>query len=549
MVAISRMSYRASLFGWNMVAGGRRARLPLPPAAVLIPALLVGAAMALPVVYLLIRGASASEQAWDLLFRVRTLETLGRTLLLIGCVTALSAAIAVPFAWLTLRSDLPFRRVWTVLATLPLVIPSFVGAFLYVSALGPRGLLQSALEGAFGVERLPDLYGLTGATFVLTLLSYPYLFLTVRGAIASLDRSTEEAARGLGHGAWKTFFRVTLPQLRPSIAAGSLLVALYTLSDFGAVSLMRYNTFTFTIYQQYESSIDRSIAAVLSFALVLMAVVALVLESYTRGRQRYYRSSAGSSRKPSIMKLGSWKWAAMGLFAVVLGLALALPIGVLAFWLVRGIGAGEPLLLLWSATRNSLLASGAAALLTTVMAIPMAALLVRHPTRLNRVLEPISFTGYALPGVVVALALVFFGARYAGILYQTQWLLIFAYAVLAFPVALGAIRTTLLQISPRLEDAARGLGDSPMRVMMRVTLPLLRPGVLMGAALVFLLTMKELPATLILGPFGFKTLATAVWSASSEAFFAQAAAPALMLILMSSVPMTLLVLREKRPSA
>ncbi len=549
MVAISRMSYRASLFGWNMVAGGRRARLPLPPAAVLIPALLVGAAMALPVVYLLIRGASASEQAWDLLFRVRTLETLGRTLLLIGCVTALSAAIAVPFAWLTLRSDLPFRRVWTVLATLPLVIPSFVGAFLYVSALGPRGLLQSALEGAFGVERLPDLYGLTGATFVLTLLSYPYLFLTVRGAIASLDRSTEEAARGLGHGAWKTFFRVTLPQLRPSIAAGSLLVALYTLSDFGAVSLMRYNTFTFTIYQQYESSIDRSIAAVLSFALVLMAVVALVLESYTRGRQRYYRSSAGSSRRPSIMKLGSWKWAAMGLFAVVLGLALALPIGVLAFWLVRGISAGEPLLLLWSATRNSLLASGAAALLTTVMAIPMAALLVRHPTRLNRVLEPISFTGYALPGVVVALALVFFGARYAGILYQTQWLLIFAYAVLAFPVALGAIRTTLLQISPRLEDAARGLGDSPMRVMMRVTLPLLRPGVLMGAALVFLLTMKELPATLILGPFGFKTLATAVWSASSEAFFAQAAAPALMLILMSSVPMTLLVLREKRPSA
>ena len=549
MVAISRMSYRASLFGWNMVAGGRRARLPLPPAAVLIPALLVGAAMALPVVYLLIRGASASEQAWDLLLRVRTLETLGRTLLLIGCVTALSAAIAVPFAWLTLRSDLPFRRVWTVLATLPLVIPSFVGAFLYVSALGPRGLLQSALEGAFGVERLPDLYGLTGATFVLTLLSYPYLFLTVRGAIASLDRSTEEAARGLGHGAWKTFFRVTLPQLRPSIAAGSLLVALYTLSDFGAVSLMRYNTFTFTIYQQYESSIDRSIAAVLSFALVLMAVVALVLESYTRGRQRYYRSSAGASRKPSIMKLGSWKWAAMGLFAVVLGLALALPIGVLAFWLVRGISAGEPLLLLWSATRNSLLASGAAALLTTVMAIPMAALLVRHPTRLNRVLEPISFTGYALPGVVVALALVFFGARYAGILYQTQWLLIFAYAVLAFPVALGAIRTTLLQISPRLEDAARGLGDSPMRVMMRVTLPLLRPGVLMGATLVFLLTMKELPATLILGPFGFKTLATAVWSASSEAFFAQAAAPALMLILMSSVPMTLLVLREKRPSA
>ena len=518
----------------------------LPPMTVLIPALLVGAAMALPVVYLLIRGASASDQAWDLLFRVRTLQTLGRTLLLIVCVTTLSAVIAVPFAWLTVRSDLPLRRAWTVLATLPLVIPSFVGAFLYISALGPKGLLQSALEGAFGVERLPDMYGLLGATFVLTLLSYPYLFLTVRGSIANLDPSTEEAARGLGHGVWGAFFRVTLPQLKPSIAAGSLLVALYTLSEFGAVALLRYNTFTFTIYQQYEGSIDRSVAALLSFALALMAVIILLLESYTRGRGRYYRVGAGSARKPAVAGLGRWKWLAIGAFSIVLGLALALPIGVLMFWLARGLGAGEPLLLLWSATRNSLLVSGAAALVTVAMSISMAALLVRYPTRLNRVLEPISFTGYALPGVVVALALVFFGARYARPLYQTHWLLIFAYAVLFFPVALGSVRSALLQISPRLEDAARSLGHNPMRVIQRVTLPLMRSGVMMGAALVFLLTMKELPATLILGPFGFKTLATAVWSASAEAFFAQAAAPALMIILMSSVPMTLLVLRERK---
>ena len=151
---------------------------------------------------------------------MRTLQTLGRTLLLIVCVTTFSAVIAVPFAWLTVKSDLPFRRAWTVLAALPLVIPSFVGAFLYISVLGPKGLLQSALEGVFGVERLPDMYGLVGATAVLTLLSYPYLFLTVRGSIANLDTATEEAARSLGHSAWSTFFRVTLPQLKPSIAAG-----------------------------------------------------------------------------------------------------------------------------------------------------------------------------------------------------------------------------------------------------------------------------------------------------------------------------------------
>ena len=546
MVTIGRISQSVGAAGWDVIAGRRRLSLGLPPLPALLPALLVGAAMALPVVYLIVRGASASDQAWDLLFRVRTLETFWRTLLLIVCVTTLSAAIAVPFAWLTLKTDLPFRRVWTVLAALPLVIPSFVGAFLYISALGPKGLLQSALEVMFGVERLPDMYGLLGATAVLTLLSYPYLFLTVRGSIANLDPATEEASRSLGHGAWSTFFRVTLPQLKPSITAGSLLVALYTLSEFGAVALLRYNTFTFSIYQQYEGSIDRSIAALLSFVLVIMAVAILLSENYTRGRGRYYRLGAGSARRPSIVRLGRWKWAALGALGTVLILALVLPVGVLMFWLIRGLGAGEPLLLMWSATRNSLLASGAAAVVTSAMAIAMAVLLVRYPSKLNRVLEPISFTGYALPGVVVALALVFFGAKYARPLYQTHWLLIFAYAVLFFPVALGSVRSALLQISPRLEDAARCLGHNPLRVMMRVTLPLMRSGVLMGAALVFLLTMKELPATLILGPLGFQTLATSVWSASTEAFFARAAAPALMIILTSSIPMTLLVLREKR---
>ena len=546
MATIERIPHGIGVAGRTIVSGRRRSRIGMPPLPVLLPALLVGGGMLLPALYLVIRGASASDQAWDLLFRMRTLETLGRTTLLIVCVTALSAAIAVPAAWLTARSDLPFRKVWTVLLALPLVIPSFVGAFLYASALGPRGMLQGLLEAAFGVQRLPDIYGLTGATLVLTLLSYPYLFLTVRGAIANLDPATDESARSLGHGAWSAFFRVTLPQLKPSIAAGSLLVALYTLSDFGAVSLMRYNTFTFTIYQQYESSIDRSIAAVLSLVLVAMAVVILMAEGYTRGRQRYYRSGAGAAREPAVARLGGWKWVAMASFGAVLALALALPTGMLAFWLARGVSAGEPLLLLWGATLNSVYVSGGAALVTVAMAIVMAALLVRYPTRLNRALEPVGFTGYALPGVVVALALVYFGAQYARPLYQTHWLLIFAYAVLFFPVALGSVRAALLQVSPRLEDAARGLGHNPLRVMLRITAPLMRSGVIMGAALVFLLTMKELPATLILGPVGFKTLATAVWSASSEAFFAQAAAPALMLILMSSVPMTLLALREKR---
>ena len=182
-------------------------------------------------------------------------------------------------------------------------------------------------------------------------------------------------------------------------------------------------------------------------------------------------------------------------------------------------------------------------LLAVAAALPVAALVVRYPGRISRALEGISFVGYALPGVVVALSLVFFGANYARTFYQTIWLLVFAYVVLFFPVALGSVRSTMAQVSPSLEEAARSLGRTPARTVFAVILPLVRSGVIAGAALVFLVTMKELPATLILGPLGFNTLATQVWSASSEAFFAKAAAPALLLVLLSSVPTAVLVLR------
>ncbi len=515
----------------------RRMWASLPPIVVLAPALLVGAAMLLPLLYLVIRGSGASDEAWRLLFRAQTLYTLARTLLLMASVTLISVAIAVPLAWLTVRTDLPFRRVWGVVSVLPLVIPSFVGAFLYISALGPRGLLQGAMQDMFGLERLPEIYGLAGATLTLALLSFPYMLLTVRASLSNLDPATEESARGLGCGPLGTLWRVTLPQLRPSIASGGLLVALYTLSDFGAVSLMRYQTFTWVIYQQYESAYDRSVAAVLSLGLVAMAAAVLVLVHVSQGRERYYQSNAAAARVPRRFRLGKWKWPALTFCGGVSFLSLALPMAVLGYWLVRGVGLGEPLMPLWEATRNSVIVSGMAAVATATFAIPIAVIIVRHRGRLSRVLETTSFTGYALPGVVIALALVYFGANYARPLYQTIWLLVFAYVVLFFPVALGAVSSRLQQISPRLEDAARGLGRRPWQVLASITVPLLSPGVLMGAALAFLITIKELPATLILGPLGFGTLATAVWSASSEAFFARAAAPAMMLVLISSIPM------------
>ncbi|MDA1347859.1 MAG: iron ABC transporter permease [Chloroflexi bacterium] len=516
-----------------------------PPVILWLPALAVGAAMLLPLVYLVVRGTGASEEAWDLLLRWRTMQILGRSVLLVAAVTGISVAIAVPVAWLTVRTDLPFRRVWMVLTALPLVIPSYVGAFLMVSALGPKGLLQQMLSAPFGVDRLPDIYGFPGATLTLALLSYPYVLLTVRAVLSNLDPSLEEAARGLGHSPWQAFRRVALPQLRPAIASGGLLVALYTLSDFGAVSLFDYETFTWAIYQQFNG-FDRTIASVLSLVLVSLAIVLLLVESWSRGRLRYYRTGAGTRRRSREFALGRWKWPALGFCGGVVLLALVLPMSVLGYWVIRAVGSGEPLLLSWSSVWNSVYVSGLAAIAAAVASVPVAALVVRYPGLLSKTIERASFVGYALPGVVVALALVFFGVRYAGPIYQTVWLLVFAYVVLFFPAALVAARSALLQVSPSLEEAARGLGRSPSGVLMVINLPLMRSGLQMAVALVFLVTMKELPATLILGPRDFGTLATSVWSASSEAFFGQAAVSALVLVLMSSVPMAFLVLREGR---
>ena len=517
-----------------------------PPVILWAPALVIGAFLILSPVYLAIRSLGAGYEFWDALLRVRVLEILIRTLLLVGAVTAASIVLAVPLAWLTIRTDLPLARVWGVLATLPLVIPSYVAGFAVVVALGPRGMLQGFLEGPLGIERLPDISGFPGAMLTLTLLSYPYVLLTVRAALQRLDPSLEESSRGLGYSWRATFRRVVLPLLRPSVAAGGLLVALYTLSDFGAVSLLRYETFTWAIFIQYEAALDRTLGAAFSLVLVILALVFLGMETLTRGRSRYYRVDTGVARPPTIIPLGRWRWPATGFCVVVVTLSLALPMTVLVYWVVRGVGAGEPLLLVWDATWHSLYVAALASVAAVVAALPIAALSVRYPGLLSFLIERITYVGFALPGIAVALGLVFFGANFARFLYQNISLLILAYVILFLPAAVGSARTSFLQVNPSVEEAARSLGRPLFSVFTSVTLPLVRPGILAGAALVFLLTMKELPATLILRPIGFSTLATSIWGAASEAFFAQAAAPALLLILASSAPLAFLMLRERR---
>jgi iron(III) transport system permease protein len=428
------------------------------------------------------------------------------------------------------------------------VIPTYVGAFTLIAAIAPGGLVQDWLSSlGLGRVALPSPYGFTGAFLSLTLFTYPYVLLTVQGALRGLDPSLEEASRSLGYGPIATFRRAVLPQLRPAIGAGSLLVVLYVLSDFGAVSLMRYSTFTRAVYLQYQAAFDRTPAAILGLVLVALTVLVLVLEArYAGGRVGAFRPTrASTTRRPTVLRLGRWRWPAAGLCALVVLVALVLPLTVIVWWLVRGLAAGEPLRLTFVAAANSLRASALGAAAAVAGAFPVALWAARYPGRVSRLVERASFTGYALPGIVVALSLVFFGARYVTPLYQTQVLLVFAYVVLFLPQAVGSIRASLLQISPSLEDAARSLGSTAMGAVRSIVLPVARRGAFAGGALVFLTAMKELPATLLLAPTGFDTLATEIWDASSEAFFARAAGPALVLVLLGSLPLAVLVARER----
>jgi iron(III) transport system permease protein len=515
-----------------------------PPFALFLVSILVALAMSVPLTYLLLRTAE-SGGVLNLLFKVRMGQVFLNSAILALTVTLLSSLVAVPIAFLTVRTDLPARRFWSVATTLPLVIPSYVGSYALIAALGPKGsIIQNLLE-PFGVDRLPSIYGWPGAILSLTLFSYPYILLTVRASLHALDPTLEEASRSLGYNNRDTFLRVTLPHLKPSIFAGGLLVAFYALSDFGTPSLMRFDSFTRVIYIQYQSSFDRSMAAILALSLVGLAAFTLFLEYLARGKARYYTSGSGTKKPPKTVKLGAWVWPSLLFCSAVVGLAILMPLGVIVYWFVRGVFAGEQLNFVWGLAFNSISISGFAAVTAVIAALPVAFLAVRYPSRISNLLERGTYIGFALPGIVVALSLVFFGAKYATPLYQSKAMLVFAYVVLFVPQAVGTLRSSLLQVNPRLEEAARSMGKTTLGALQKITIPLVRPGFLTGAALVFLTTMKELPATLLLAPTGFNTLATRVWSATDNAFFARAAAPALLLVLVSTISMTIILSQEK----
>ena len=505
--------------------------------------MLVAVAAALPLAYLVLIVAGSADTALETIWRERTAVLVARSIALTVAVTATAIAIAVPLAWFTVRTDLPGRRLWTVLAALPLVIPSYIGAYAFLSATGPRGLLQDLVQ-PLGIGSLPSITGFFGAWLTLTLFTYPLLLLPVRASLRRLDPELEEAALAMGRSQAGVFRTIVVPQLVPAIGAGSLLVALYVLSDFGAVSIMRFDSFTTSIYTLYKASFDRIGAASLAALLVALMLVLLWLEARTRRREALYRSAPGSARTMRQVNLGRWRWPALGFCGAVATLALLIPVAVLVYWSLQSFAGSVDWPAVAAATGNSLLASGLAATAAALCAVPIAVLAVRFRGPFAMAVERLSYTGHALPGIVVALALVFFGTRVVIGLYQSLAMLVFAFVVLFLPLALGIARASMLQVSPRVEEAARSMGRSQWSVLRTVTAPLIAPGVLAGAALVFLTAIKELPATLILAPIGFETLATEIWGATSVGFFERGAVPALVLLAVSAVPLYLLTARE-----
>jgi iron(III) transport system permease protein len=533
----------------NRTSSRTRQRLPI-----LIVSSLVVFFVAFPLVYIFLRAITGGAEVWLRLAQTHLLTLMANTLGLTLAVTFGSVVLGVSLAWLTERTDLAGRRVWRWLLAMPLAIPTYIGAVVHLEMMRPRGgYIPQFLSWIFGgpVET-PSPFGFWGAAFILTIFMYPYVYLLSAAAFRSMHASLEEAARSLGLNLWQAVLRVTLPVLRPGISAGALLVALDVLAEYGTVAMLRYETFSSAIFLQLSGRYDRSAAAILSGILVLLAISLLLAEIRLQGKARFYQFG-GSWRPAPPLHLGKWGLPGVGVVFAVVFISLIVPISVLLLWTWQATTSPLPMAAsfqtgsqgLWSFAWNSLWSSSLAAVLAVALSLPVAFLAVRNPGKLSRIYSQVCQVGYALPGVVVALSLILLVNRFMPFLYATPLVVVMAYVLRHMPQAVRSSEAAMAQISPSLEEAANSLGRSSFKAFTTVTLRIILPGLLAGGALVFLTSLKELPATLLLRPAGFDTLAVRVWMWAGEGIYTQAAPAALILILAAAVPLYFLLRKER----
>jgi iron(III) transport system permease protein len=494
------------------VVRGRR------PWALLITSVVIAALVVSPLAFLLIQAAQAGwAEISRLLFRGLTAQLLWNTACLTAVVTVGCALVGTAAAFAVERTTVPLRRLWSVLVVIPLAIPDFVVGYAWVSLA-------------------PDLHGLWGASLIMTLALYPLVYLPVAASLRRTDPALEEAARSLGVGRVGTFRRVTLRQIRPGLLGGCLLVALALLAEFGAFEIVRFQTFTTTIYAEAQVGFNSPAACALSLVLVGLGLAVIVGEVALNRRHRLVRVGPQAARPPSRARLGAMAAPVLAGLAALVVLALGIPVGALAYWLTHSRASTLPGISVLSATAQTASYAAAAAALTTALAVPIAWLAVRYRSRVGLVVERSIYLVQCLPGLVIALSLVFFAIHYLFRLYQTPELLVAAYAILFFPLALICVLASVAQAPIGLAETARSLGVGPLGAFRRVTLPLIGPGLAAGFCLVFLSAMTELTATLILIPTGAHTLATQFWAYQTNASYGAAAPYAAMLVAIAVVP-------------
>ncbi len=490
---------------------------------------LVALALLAPLVLLALDARSAGwAEISRVLFRQRTLVLLRNSVELSAIVAVLSGTIGVTTAWWTERCRLPLRRLWMVLLVLPVAMPDFVVGYAWHS-----------------ID--PTMDGLLGATLVMTLGTYPLVYLPVAAALRRADPAMEDTARSLGAGRARTFFRVSLPMVRTAALGGCVLVVLTVLSEYGAFEILRFQTFTTEIFTEFK--FDPQAAYALSVPLVLLGLLVLSVDGILP------RRGSTTSSPPRRASMGRWRWTVVpriGAICSLVALGVGVPIATLFYWMAQSQHTTLPAAAtLATATWSTFTYSAWGAAIAVVAALPVAMMSFRRTTAPRVVLERSTYVTQALPGVVIALSLVFFATRYAFSLYHTAVLLVVAYAIMHFPLALVCVRTSVAQAAPALTDVGRSLGRGPVAVFTRVTLPLIAPGLLAGFCLVFLTAVTELTATLVLAPIGVETLATQFWAYQSEVAYGAAAPYALVIVALAVIPGAFLGLwfdRERRPA-
>ena len=521
-----------------------RAERPLP---LTVTACAAAVLFATPALYVFWRVFTTGTDLGELWSEVPS--PLWRTVQLAILVSISAAAVGTSLAWLLLRTDLPLRRLLRVLAPVPLVFPSFVGAAAYLAGLAPDGVLRQTFE-LFGYHAPRRFRGLGASWLVLTLFTYPYVYLLVGARLAMVPRSAEESARLLGDNAWQMFGRVVLPMVRRPILGGTLLVFLYTLSEFGAVQLLGYDTLTRVVYA--TRLVDRAQSFGAAATLLLLAFAVVFIEHRARGGAIV--SSATVQRPARAIPLGRWRPFALAGVVGILVFALVMPVASLVQWAWRGIARGDdPGARLWAElgdlaapTWSTAWLGVVAGLLTVLAVLPAAMLSARYRSRLSGSVNAAVIAGFAVPGLVIALSMAFWTLNVPGFdtFYQTVPLLLAAYVVHFGSQAMRAVENSVSSVPVRVRESARLLGAGTVRRALTIDLPLMRPGLLAGGGLVLLATLKELPATLLLAPIGMQTLSTRVWGMFEEGFLAESALAAIALVVLSAVLTWLLVLRR-----